>query len=129
MLNKEYTHFEDYYRESFLPSYERFKSLIADETSSSKVLYEAASELYKSSCELMRIYLWNNGFFNYTELQYIRNFFRMNLITYGEEWVILGDYIENPSKISAREFIQFVVDNSKIFDEFDNAIRSLTQNE
>gem|GEM_PF-6753939 len=73
----------------------------------------------------MKFYSWNNGFYITTPLDYIKNLFRLEIITYGEEWIILGDMVENPSKVSAREFVQFVLDNSKIFDEFAEKMRSL----
>lgn len=116
-----YTHWEDYYKDTFLPYYEKVTSQDIESMSREK-FGELYISLYANARTLMRIYINNNGTFPMNNIFIIKDFFRYELLDNAQDWIDIVFYLEENYKQKPSDFYdtiyQFYVNNKyKLFED------------
>ena len=83
----EYTKFEDYFKNTFVPKFERTESIL--NSAKDDMLYEEFITLFGVSFLLLKYYLQNNGIFQFREKDVLREAFYIEFLEHGEEWMLL----------------------------------------
>lgn len=83
----EYTRFQDYFRNNFLPEFEKAESVL--KSGDTETLREEFIMLFGASFLLLKYYLQNNGLFQFREKDVLREAFNIEFLEHGEEWMKL----------------------------------------
>lgn len=83
----EYTRFQDYFRNKFLPEFEKAESIL--KSGDTETLRKEFIMLFGVSFLLLKYYLQNNGLFQFREKDVLREAFNIEFLEHGEEWMLL----------------------------------------
>lgn len=109
-----YTHWEDYYRETFLPTYNEFVKKDIENIDSYEFI-KLYINLFEVSTSLMKYYLANYGRFTFDSIASIKEFYRHDLLEDAQEWIDLAFYIKKKFKNLPKDY-------------YDNILRFYKQN-
>ena len=82
-----YINYRDYYKNTFLPEFEHAKDIFKQDFSTDKIKRTMCDEfiiLFGVSFLLIKYYLHNNGLFQFSETDVIREAFNIELLDHGE---------------------------------------------
>ena len=93
----DYIHFEDYYKNSFLPELSNVKDLCKSDLTqgdAQESLCEHFIIIFETAFLLLKYYLQNNGLFQFRESDVIREAFTIGFLQDGEEWMKVKELAE-----------------------------------
>lgn len=131
-MGKNYIRWNDYYTRSFSNAYH--KALDYRQQNDFKVPFQdSAFEIYKDlllkSIELLKLYLHNNGIFQFNMYEIVRESYYINLLGDGEKWLTtlnLHNLLAKNSKQEHKElFFSWVSGNFEIFDHLDDTFNKM----
>ena len=111
---KKYIDFKSYYINNFKIRYESAVK-IKNSDCNMQQKYEELIILFETSFLLLKYYLQNNGLFQFTEQEVLREAFYIDFLDDGEEWMevctIIKDIHSKGFSESNYEHIQYIYDN------------------
>lgn len=132
MLEEDYIHWQDYYKDKFTNQYEQLKKTVEkynnDDYRDEKSILKQYIRFFNCACQLMQYYLWNSGIFCFGILECIRRFYRLEFIYDGETWVVIYNkirkYVQDGK--NGDKIIDFVINKHfDIFNDFDKQMKEL----
>lgn len=97
----EYTKFQDFYINDFLPQFEKAK--ITKESCDTDVLAKEFKALFGCSFLLLKYFLHNNGLFQFREKDVLRETFYIEFLKNGEEWMILENIYKSKHPVDSAD--------------------------
>lgn len=110
---KEYIHFQNYYKDTFLPLFEEVTSECQTSGFQEKELCEKFVVLFETSFMLLKYYLQNHGLFQFLEADVLREAFTIELLDDGEEWMQVLEKVNNlqfsnPDEAKTKDFLEYL---------------------
>lgn len=131
-MELKYIHWEDYYRESFVPAYETArdaqKALELTNDALVSAFLQAMEAVFYASLKCMQYYLYNNGSFPNKLRDTIKEFFKFNLLQDGDTWIQFGDIIYSRQNLKMDVVVKFCKTNCYIFSKLNEQFESMLEN-
>ena len=127
----EYIHYQDYYTNEFLVNYKKVKDFINfleqnGYTDESKI-YHLFRLMFKSACQLIKYFLNNNGLFQFSESDVLKEACYIELIDNGDEWFELLE-LYNINEENSEKIRNILKKNFFIIDELKNKMDGYINN-
>lgn len=118
---KEYIHYQNYYKDTFLPLFEEVTSECQTSGFKEKELCEKFVVLFETSFMLLKYYLQNHGLFQFLEADVFREAFAIELLDDGEEWMQVLKKVNNlqfanPDEVKNKDFLEYLTKHFYIFE-------------
>lgn len=106
-----YIHYEDYFKDKFIPEYERTKAALEKDCDMEK-LNEQFKLLFGTTFLLLKYYIHNNGLYQFKELDVYKEVLRIDFLDNGDEWMKL---LSVKGKPFSKEIYRIYKDNFFVF--------------
>lgn len=128
--NLNYIHWEDVYKENFLPAYNNFIKLRSEDSSELNELTTCYLNLFEASYKVLRIYMANKGIFVTPKMDVIKTAYKVYLIDNGQIWIDVLSAIETLDKTECSSNLSVYFDDKfiKIYTDLNERLEKELKN-
>ena len=117
MTNK-FLHWNEYFETTYTNIFNEVKNLNGDYT---EEIFYKYKELFRAAVELIKLYIHNNGLFQFDNYAILREFYYVNMLRDGDEWFkVLNLYTGINLSRNPKLHKEFVEESKKYFYIFEH---------
>lgn len=130
-MEKDYITWQEYYKNTFSNQYDllnkKRESILINQNQilTNKIITDFCIDtvnLFRSACELMKLYLHNNGLFQFSKREIIKEMYYIGALSNGDEWMEWLNLYENIITYNREKLQAKILDFSKEYHHIFNKL-------